>query len=409
MNKFFLFSIVILLNSCIGPVKELESQIQDIYFNSVTDNPPEPLPESFDNKVKVTQSWNKAFDDLPLNVEIAFKDEFFYLISQDGVFYKIDQESSDIIFTKKLNTGVDKGLFFNNNENFYFIDKNNFLIKIDDNGNFIWKTKLPNSVDLKPIFHNNQIIFKFINNNISSINNDTGLVLWTYSRQNPPLTVNVQSPLLLADSVLYTGYPGGKVVIIDSESGAFITELTLSRSKGTSDIERTNDVAGELSVVDNLLFAVSYNGEIASFDRFSGAKIWSRKMSSYFGSTTDKINLITAHENDSIYSFDIASGKTIWKNSDLLHRKISSPIIYGNYLLTVDYLGILHIFNLTEGERVAIHKFGKDFESLIDFGDSVSIKNTLNISKIYHIKDFVYICLNNKEIIKIQINDKVDE
>ena len=112
MNKFFLFSIVILLNSCIGPVKELESQIQDIYFNSVTDNPPEPLPESFDNKVKVTQSWNKAFDDLPLNVEIAFKDEFFYLISQDGVFYKIDQESSDIIFTKKLNTGVDKGLFF---------------------------------------------------------------------------------------------------------------------------------------------------------------------------------------------------------------------------------------------------------------------------------------------------------
>jgi len=405
MKNFFFFIAVLALTSCIGPVKELESQIQDVYFGSVIDNPPEPLPESFDNKVKVTQLWNKSFDELPLNSEIVFKDKFIYFISTDGLFYKISQESSDIIYSKKLDTTVEMGLFFDELDHFYFIDNNNFLIKIDENGNFIWKIKLPNSVNLKPNFFNNLILFKFINNNIIAFDKTTGSKNWTYSRSNPPLTVNVQSPLLVTDNILYTGYPGGKVVILEPESGSFITEFTLARPKGTTDIERTNDVAGNLNVVENLLFAVSFNGEIAAFERSSGAKVWNRKFSSFHGAVSDQINLIVAHFNDSIYNFDINSGKTIWKNNDLAHRKISTPIIYGNYILTVDYLGVLHIIDLIEGERVGIFKFGKDFESLIDFGESVSVKNTLNITKIYQVQDFAYIFLNHKEIIKVQIDE----
>jgi len=407
MNKFFFLTTFIFITSCIGPVKELERQINDVYFDDVVDFTPEPLPEAFDNQIKVNQVWDKAFEDLPLNSEIVFNDEFIYLISEEGTFYKISQESSDVIFSKKLDVTVKRGLFFNKNNNnyFYFIEKNNFLTKIDTKGNHIWKIKLPYSTNLKPYFYNNQVIFKFINNNIISIDDVSGLELWAYNRKNPPLSVNIQSPLLLEDSILYTGYPGGKVVIIDPESGSFITELTLSRPKGSTDIDRTNDVSGKLSVVKNMLFAASYNGEIAAFDRSSGAKMWSRKSSSFHGVVSDQINLILVHENDSIYNFDITTGKTIWKNSDLAHRKISMPIIYNDYIFTVDYLGVLHIFNLTEGERVAIHKFGKDFESLINFGESTSIRNTLNITKIYIVQNFVYIFINNKEIIKVQIDE----
>jgi len=46
---FFILSIV----GCIGPVKELERQIQDVYFDSGLDNTPEPLPEGFVNKVQL--------------------------------------------------------------------------------------------------------------------------------------------------------------------------------------------------------------------------------------------------------------------------------------------------------------------------------------------------------------------
>jgi outer membrane protein assembly factor BamB len=210
---------------------------------------------------------------------------------------------------------------------------------------------------------------------------------------------------MIVDDILYSGFPGGKVVIIEPESGSFLTELTMSRPKGVTEIDRTNDVAGDLGIIEGMLIASSYNGEITAFDRASGSKIWSRKISSYHGVATDNINLIVAHENDSIYNFDLKSGKTIWKNNDLSFRKISRPLIFNDYLLAIDYLGVLHIINLAEGERIGVHKFGKDLEDLIDFGETMSVQNSLNTTKMYKFEDFVYILLNHQKIIKIQVNE----
>jgi len=398
---FFLLPIV----GCIGPVKELERQIQDVYFDNGLDNTPEPLPEGFENKVQVKQPWLKEFDLLPGYAEIVFKEDSIFFITKDGAFTKLSQDTGETLFSKKIDTKIKTGLFSGLDNYFFFTDERNFLTKIDEKGNLIWSIKLPNSLNLKPFFYKNQIIFKYINNIIESFDINTGLSLWSYARQNPPLSINVQSPITVVNDILYSGFPGGKVVIIEPESGSFLTELTMSRPKGVTEIDRTNDVAGDLGIIDSLLYAASYNGEITAFDRASGSKIWSRKISSYHGIATDNINLIVAHENDSIYNFDLKSGKTIWKNNDLSYRKISIPLIFNDYLLAIDYLGVLHIINLVEGERVGVHKFGKDLQELIDFGETMGVQNSLNTTKMYKFEDFIYILLNHQKIIKIQINE----
>jgi len=398
---FFLLPIV----GCIGPVKELERQIQDVYFDNGLDNTPEPLPEGFENKVQVKQLWLKEFDLLPGYAEIVFKEDSIFFITKDGALTKLSQDTGETLFSKKIDTKIKTGLFSGLDNYFFFTDERNFLTKIDEKGNLIWSIKLPNSLNLKPFFYKNQIIFKYINNSIESFDVSTGLSLWSYARQNPPLSINVQSPITVVNDILYSGFPGGKVVIIEPESGSFLTELTMSRPKGVTEIDRTNDVAGDLGIIDSLLYAASYNGEITAFDRASGSKIWSRKISSYHGIATDNINLIVAHENDSIYNFDLKSGKTIWKNNDLSYRKISIPLIFNDYLLAIDYLGVLHIINLVEGERVGVHKFGKDLQELIDFGETMGVQNSLNTTKMYKFEDFIYILLNHQKIIKIQVNE----
>ena len=405
MNHLIFFFVLSLLSGCIGPLKELDRQIEDVYFDSGLDDIPEPLPEDFVNKVSVSQPWLKDFDLLPAYAEIVFREDSIFLITEDGVFTKLSQETGDVLYSKKINSKIKTGLFSGVNNYFFFTDERNYLTKIDEKGNLIWSVKLPNSLNLKPFFYKNQIILKYINNNIESFDIDSGLSLWSYVRQNPPLSINVQSPMFVENDILYSGFPGGKVVIIEPESGSFLTELSLSRPKGVTEIDRTNDVAGDLGIVDNMLFASSFNGEITAFDRASGSKIWSRKISSYHGVSTDNINLVVAHENDSIYNFDLKSGKTIWKNNDLSYRKISSPLIFDEFILSIDYLGVLHIINLVEGERVGVHKFGKDLQELIDFGESMSIQNSLNTTKMYKFEDFVYILLNHQKIIKIQVNE----
>jgi len=403
-NLIFLFFLLPIVG-CIGPVKELERQIQDVYFDSGLDNTPEPLPEGFENKVLVNQPWLKEFDLLPGYAEIVFKEDSILFITEDGVFTKLSQDTGDVLFSKKIDSKIKTGLFSGFDNYFFFTDERNFLTKIDEKGSLIWSIKLPNSLNLKPFFYKNQIIFKYINNSIESFDISTGLSLWSYVRRNPPLSINVQSPILIVDDILYSGFPGGKVVIIEPESGSFLTELTLSRPKGVTEIDRTNDVAGDLGIVDSILYASSYNGEITAFDRASGSKIWSRKISSYHGIATDNINLVVAHENDSIYNFDLKSGKTIWKNNDLSYRKISKTLIFNDYLLAIDYLGVLHIISLNEGERVGVHRFGKDLQELIDFGETMSVQNSLNTTKMYKFEDFAYILLNHQKIIKIQINE----
>ena len=403
-NLLFLFFILPIVG-CIGPVKELERQIQDVYFDTGLDNSPELLPENFVNKVQVNQLWLKDFDNLPRLTELVFDNESIFLITEEGLFTKINQENGNTSIVKKVNVKVKAGIFSNDSNYFFFIDERNYLTKINIDGFLIWSVKISNSLNLKPIFYKNQLILKYVNNNIESFDVENGTSIWTYARQNPPLSINVQSPITIANDILYTGYPGGKVVIIEPESGSFLTELTLSRPRGVTEIDRTNDVAGRLAIIDDLLFAASYNGEISAFDRKSGSKFWSRKISSYHGIVSDKVNLIVPHENDSLFNFEINSGKTVWKNNDLTYRKISTPVIVGEYLLIIDYQGILHILDLNEGERVGIHQFGNNLDSLIDFGENTTIENTLNVSKIYKSNELAYILLSRKNLVKIQVNE----
>ena len=407
MKNLVLFLVVLFITSCIGPVKELESQINDVYLASPLDEIPEPLPENFKNKINVKLSWAKDFEVLSEHPEIIFADEFIYLVTASGKFKKIDAKTSEVIFEKQLDNPVSSGIYSDSKkQNFFFIDVDNYLNKIDEQANKIWRIRLPNYSQLDPVFFNNQIIFKYKNNNIQSFDMDLGTALWTYKRQNPPLSISIQSSMTISDNILYSGFPGGKIVIIDPESGAFLSELTASRSKGVTDIDRTNDISGDLVIIDNLLFAVAYNGEIVSFDRASGAKLWNRAISSYHGLTSDLVNIILSHENDSIYSFDKNTGKTVWKNSDLLHRKLSAPLIYENHILSVDYLGILHVLDLDEGIRQAIFLFDNSLDDLIDFGGSkLNIKDTVNYTKLYKHNGFVYIMQNNSKIIKISIDE----
>jgi outer membrane protein assembly factor BamB len=406
MKGFLSFLLFILLSACIGPVKELQSQIEDVYFASDVDDNPTPLPDNFKNTVNLKSLWSKDLTVLPKASELLFNENSAWYISQEGVLIQLDLESGSKIKETTFDVGVILGLFSEPFfEYLYFIDEKNYLNKVEKNGHQLWRIKLPKVAKLAPVFKGNQIIFKYLNNDIESFDLETGLSNWTYIRNNPPLSITAQSGITISDNILYSGFPGGKVVIIDAENGSFLTEISLSRSKGVTDIERANDVVGDIIVVDRSLFAASYNGEIASFDRSSGSKIWGRKVSSYHGIISDNINLVFNHENDSIYNFDKDSGKTIWKSEDLKFRKISKSLIFENYILCIDYLGILHVLNLNEGNREGIYSFGESISSLIDFGGSALIEAGINKAKMYEHNGNAYIFLNNNQLIKIIVED----
>ncbi len=394
--KILLFFFVIFLGGCIGPIKELERQIEDVYFNSALDDIPKPLPENFENQINLKNAWAISDLDLSNGSIFLYRENVILFIQENGNFVKVDSITGKKIFEKQLNIDVSLGLFGNKKDDFlFFIDKANYLNKIDSNGTFLWRVKLKKTVIVHPAFYENQILIKYKNNDIESFDINNGISIWSYNRPNPPLSISLQSPFIISDDLIYTGFPGGKVVILDAKNGTFLTELSLARGDGVTEIDRANDVSGRLSIIGDTLIAASYNGEVVSFDRKTGKKNWSRKISSYFGTFTDNVNLFLIHQNDSIYNFDFTFGKTLWKFNDLENRKISEIVIIGNNLFVVDYLGIIFAVNIDTGEFSAIQSANE--------GDN--IVNGINISKLFNFEDNLFILLNNTTLLKVTINE----
>lgn len=404
--KILLILYVIFLSSCIGPIKELERQIEDVYFNSSLDETPNPLPQNIENQINIETSW--ALSDLNLSNEpnLLFKENTIFLVQKNGNFLKIDSITGKKIFEKKLDIEVSLGLFGNKKDEFlFFIDKSNYLNKIDSSGVFLWRIKLKKTVLVHPAFYKDQILIKYKNNDIESFDINNGNSTWSYNRQNPPLSINLQSPFIIADDLIYTGYPGGKVIILDAINGTFLTELSLARGSGVTDIERANDVSGRITIIGSNLIAASYNGEIVSFDRRSGKKNWNRKISSYFGTFSDTVNLFLIHQNDSIYNFDFKTGKTLWKFDDLLNRKLSEIVIIGDNLFVVDYLGIIYSIDINEGIFSAMKSLDDSVDGLLDFGDTDHVINGINRTKLYKYEDSLFVLFNNSKLFKLSINE----
>lgn len=387
-------TILFLLSSCIGPLKELDRQIEDVYLASPLDSVPEPIPDNFVNKINIKKLWSFDLPELSYGSEPIFNENQIFLITQNGKFLKINQQSGLVEFDKQLEVKVSIGLFKSSDESIFFIDSNNYLTKIDHHAEVHWKIRLPKRVELLPIVIGNQIIIKYKNSDIEAFDSISSLSLWSYQKQNPPLSINLQSPIAFKNNIMYTGYPGGKIIAIDTDSGIFLAELTVSRASGVTDIDKANDISGDIAVTDSLIFAVSFNGELTAFDMSSGKKVWGRKVSSYSGVKTDNVNLILAHENDSIYNFDRDSGKTLWKADYMKYRKSSKPIIFNDFVLTTDYLGILHVISLDEGELQGLYNF--DVETVI---------NGVNPTKLFNNDNSFFVLINNNSLQKLSITN----
>jgi len=194
---------------------------------------------------------------------------------------------------------------------------------------------------------------------------------------------------------------------VHQKSGAFIWEANISQVKGTSDIDRLNDVLNKPIINDSQVYAVSTAGDLTAIDRSDASITWTRKISSFNNIVFDGFDIYLAHKSDSLYSLDPKNnGKTNWRNADLQYRRITNPIITGEYIAVGDFDGYIHLLNsetgIVEGRAQItsdvpigknIHAIGNDKILGIDLDGNVFLMEVKDISK---------------EIVEGNIDQKID-
>jgi outer membrane protein assembly factor BamB len=350
--NFFKFSFLVLLfftlSGC-GPVKDLKDQITERMVGQDPVDPPAELKE-FKAKLNPKILWSIKLEGTE-NYEFspAIIEDNAYAASSNGALIKVDLRTGKTIW--KINTGekLSGGVGVGPNE-ITVGTASGLLIAYDLTSKLLWKTRLSSQILSAPTIHDGLVIVRTSDSLIHAINVKDGLKKWTFSRVGPPLTLRSSVGIVTSDGVIYAGFPGGKLAAIREDNGTLIWEITVAQPKGVTEIERASDVTSNPVIDGMTIYTVAYQGKISAVDRVNARTLWSRDISSYTGLNIDGARIYLSHTGGALYALAIESGKTYWRQGDLLNRKLTTPLGMGDYVAVGDLQGYIHILDKETGQ-----------------------------------------------------------
>jgi outer membrane protein assembly factor BamB len=102
-------------------------------------------------------------------------------------------------------------------------------------------------------------------------------------------------------------------------------------------------------VIGDTVYAVAYQGRLVALSRDSGRVLWARDMSVYNNMTADDHALYLSDDKGAVWAIDRSSGAALWKQEKLHNRKVSAPVLFGDYVVVADYEGYLHWLSRDDG------------------------------------------------------------
>ena len=381
------------LSGCFfGPVQELHDQIEETYFGNDFVNPPSPLND-LKSKINLEVVWQESVGEHNgKNFNIYHLEDFLYVASSDGVIKKLDSTTGDQIWKKELGINLSSGVV-GGDENIYVSSIDGFLWCMDLKGNLIWKTLLNGEIDSLPIIYDSKVVVKLNNYKIVQLNTKDGSVIWKYQAAIPPLTYKSEGKIVHSDKVVYLGLPGGKMIAIDSPTGGLVWESNISRARGSTDIERANDITSHPVINGPVIYGITTNGDISALDRRNGKTIWTKPISSFYGMVFDGFNLFITHDTGSIYSVNKDDGEIEWRQPNLKYRRIKTGTIINDYIVYGDYDGFVHFLSIDDGSILGRIKL-----------DDTQILN--NIIKIDDLK--LALMTEDGEIISLKVGELIE-
>jgi outer membrane protein assembly factor BamB len=227
------------------------------------------------------------------------------------------------------------------------------VLAYDNQGKLRWKAQASSEVLSAPAVGQGMVIVRSLDNYVTAYDAETGARKWFTQRSAPALTLRTAPGIAIANSSAYVGLAGGRLLALTLNNGAPRWEVAVGDPRGTTELERIADISGTPVVAGRDVCAVAYQGRVACVDAISGTGRWARTLSSDVGVAVDERFVYVADENGALNAFARSSGASVWRNNQLAHRRLSTPIAYGREVAVGDYQGYIHFFSKEDGLMLA--------------------------------------------------------
>ena len=283
----------------------------------------------------------------------AVVNDAVYAATPDGSVGKFDLQSGRQIWkvraeTKQLSAGVGS-----DGTTTAVASPDGDVIAFDDTGKVKWKARATSDVTIPPVVGYGIVVVRSGDYRIQAFDANSGDRLWSVQRPGPALALRSAAQMVLAEGLVITGLPGGKLMAIASDSGNVQWEGTVAtrarQRPGTPDRR-----GGLARIAGNLLCAVAYQGRIVCFDVTAGGRpIWAKDFSSVSGMSLDERFAYASDQNSVVSAFALDNGGNVWKQAALKNRQLTAPALLGGALAVGDLDGYVHFLSRSDGSLMA--------------------------------------------------------
>ncbi len=361
MKKLILPLTLILLASC-----QTLSNL-GITFQLIEEDPraPTELDTSYDNFLN--KKWSK--EEVTPIINLGFFDEnikpnIFFDISGDNV-YSIEKnnlrvfESESGTLKNQLPLESDKimsGITIGYNSYVYSDNEGNLYVHNLISGELKWKKALRDIVISKALITSKNLYVQTSSDVLYAFDLQNGDQIWSKKAQAPLLSIRGTSSPVYFEGLIFANFSNGRLAAIRATDGIQLWEKPISTIKGTTELEKLMDSDSPAIAFNDIVFAANYNGSLTRFNIRGGEKVFSVDLSTSKPFILYKDKIIAVTSDDEIIAFDAINGSELWKNSNFKFRRLTSPIIYENYLYFGDVEGYLHKVNPETGGIVGLEE-----------------------------------------------------
>ncbi|MDX2426367.1 MAG: outer membrane protein assembly factor BamB [Cycloclasticus sp.] len=339
--------------------KSLESRVINMMSPGGNDGLEAAKPlEAISNEVVITKVWQKkpgkGQQENFLKLEMATSNGKLFMADDQGLVVALDQKTGDKIWEVKTNLPISGGIEVGA-ENLFFgtTDAEVVALKLSD-GDTVWTSQVSSEVLSIPRYSDGFVIVRSIDGAISALDASDGKEVWSYVRDVPALSLRGTSSPVIKSGGVITGYANGKLVVLRLKDGLQIWETSVAVPRGRGALTRMVDVDADPLAGERFIYAATFNGGVVAVDVRSGEIAWRRtEMSSFKTMVADWLSVYVVDVKNHIWSADQNDGSINWEQDQLENRQLSPLAKTGDYLLTTDYEGYLHVLSASDGHLMS--------------------------------------------------------
>lgn len=233
-------------------------------------------------------------------------------------------------------------------------DAHGKLIALDRlTGKVLWQSELSSNVLAPALVSGNRVIALSNNGFINGVSLQTGKVIWQFGTNIPTLSVRGSaSPILLDNQTTLVATSDGRIHALNLDNGNSLWSRRMNLSVRANDVGGLADIDATPVLVDNLLYVITFGGQLVALDTSNNQIVFSKEMASLKSVSVDSSQVYASTLDGSVVALDRFTGRTNWESDSLKYRGLSNAVSTQNTVIVGDKLGFLHIFDKYTGKII---------------------------------------------------------